>query len=231
MSNGWAAVVVAGGRGSRMGSLDQGPKQYRMLGRKTVLRQAVERFIHADRLVVVIHPDDAELCRVALEGLENFPVVVTGGADRQSSVLAGLAALEGAPPAIVLVHDAARPFVSRTMVDAVVAAVRQSGSGIVPGVRIFDTLKRVDRDGRIVGGVERDGLIAVQTPQGFPYARLRRAHLLANVQDVRGLTDDASLYCWAGHDVHFVEASADNFKITTADDLVRAMAMAEDERP
>lgn len=229
MTDEWAAVIVAGGRGSRMGPAVLGPKQYRMLDGKTVLRRSVEHFHGAYRIVVVIHADDAELCRASLTDLVPQPLVVIGGIDRQASVANGLAALDDAPPAIVLVHDAARPFVGDAIVARVVLAVRQTGAGIVPGVRIVDTLKRVDHEGQVIAGVDRDGLIAVQTPQGFPYRKLRDAHADASAAGMQGLTDDASIYGWAGHDVRFVEGSADNFKITTADDLVRASRLIEGE--
>jgi 2-C-methyl-D-erythritol 4-phosphate cytidylyltransferase len=133
-----------------------------------------------------------------------------------------LAALDPAC-GIVLVHDAARPFVERATIDAVIAAARE-GTGAVAAVPISDTLKEAGRDGTIRRTVPRDELWRAQTPQGFPREMLQRAHAAAGPG--ADATDDAMLVERLGEPVRVVADSPANFKITTADDLALAEAWA-----
>lgn len=140
---------------------------------------------------------------------------VAGGATRSESVRAGLAAL---PPSagVVVVHDAARPLASDSLFASVVAAVEAGADGAVPGLPVVDTLKRVE-GGRIIETVDREALVAVQTPQAFRADVLRAAHEAAG-----DATDDAALVEAAGGTVVVVPGELHNLKLTTPDDLARA---------
>jgi 2-C-methyl-D-erythritol 4-phosphate cytidylyltransferase len=135
----------------------------------------------------------------------------------------GLAALDPACE-VVLVHDAARPFVTRELLDVVIAAAR-SGVGAVPAVPVADTLKESDAHGAVRRTVPRDGLWRAQTPQGFPRELLARAHAEARAAGVTG-TDDAFLVERLGGTVRLVPGDPRNLKITTADDLALAELLA-----
>ena len=215
-----AALVVAAGRGHRFGA--ELPKQFLSLAGKPVLRHALEAFSAHPAVAAVqtvIHPDDRELYEEAAAGLDLLPPAA-GGATRQDSVRLGLAALAGLAPSRVLIHDAARPFVSGDLIDRVLAGL-DAHPGVIPAVPVADTLKRVE-DGAISGTVERAGLWRAQTPQGFRYADIVAAHAdLAG----RELTDDAALLEAAGLAVGIVEGTERNFKITSKDDMERAQGL------
>lgn len=199
-------MVVAGGGGQRFG----GPKQYAPLGPGgRVLDVAVATARRAsDGVVVVVPPSDAD----------NEGGAVAGGATRSESVRAGLAAVP-VQAGIICVHDAARPLATKELFDAVVAAVRAGADGAVPAVPVADTIKVVDEAGRVVATPERARLVAVQTPQAFRAAVLRRAH------ETRAEgTDDAALVEALGASVVTVPGEADNVKITDRGDLERARA-------
>ncbi len=212
-----AALVVAAGRGHRFGA--ELPKQFLTLAGRPVLRHALEAFAAHPGIAAVqtvIHPDDRDLYEDAAAGLDLLPPA-DGGATRQDSVRLGLAALAGLAPKRVLIHDAARPFVSGDLIDRVLAGL-DSHPGVIPAVLVADTLKRVE-DGAISGTVDRAGLWRAQTPQGFRYADIVAAHAdLAG----RELTDDAALLEAAGLAVGIVEGTERNFKITSKDDMERA---------
>jgi 2-C-methyl-D-erythritol 4-phosphate cytidylyltransferase len=192
-------VVVAGGGGSRYG----GPKQYEALGPGRVLDLAVATARRAsDGVVVVVPASDA-----SSEG------AVAGGATRSESVRNGLAAVP-AEATIVCVHDAARPLASVALFAAVVEAVRDGADAVVPAVPVTDTVKVVDATGTVVATPDRATLVAVQTPQAFRAAVLRRAH--AGGADG---TDDAALVERAGGRVVTVPGEAWNRKITQPEDL------------
>jgi 2-C-methyl-D-erythritol 4-phosphate cytidylyltransferase len=202
------AVVVAAGRGDRFGA----PKQFLVLAGTRVVDRAVAACAAvSDEVVVVLPPNTA---------WDGPPVAaaVTGGATRSASVRAGLGALRSDPD-IVLVHDAARPLATRAVFDAVIDAVVAGADAAVPGVAVVDTLKRVDGD-RVVETVDRDVLVAVQTPQAFRAEVLRAAHAAD-----RDATDDAALVEAAGGIVVCVPGDPTNFKVTEASDLDRAAAV------
>lgn len=211
------ALVVAAGRGRRFGG--ERPKQYLALGGRPIIRRAVECFLNhprVDDVLAVIHPDDRALFARATEGLDLL-APVTGGDSRQDSVRLGLESLAGRPPERVLIHDAARPFAEAAMISRVLDAL-ETAPGAIPALPVGDTLKR-GRDGLVTGTVERQGLWRAQTPQGFRYADIARAHGgLAGT----ALTDDAAVAEKAGLPVRLVPGSEDNLKITTDDDLARA---------
>lgn len=214
-----AAVIVAGGRGVRAGG--GLPKQYRRLAGQPVLRHTVAAFAghgRVDSVQVVIHPDDRALYEQAVAGLD-VRTPVFGGDTRQASVLAGLEALADAAPTVVLIHDAARAFVSAAVIDGVVDAVLATGDGAIPALPVTDTLKR---GGDVVEAtVDRAGLNRAQTPQGFPYSTILAAHQRAREE---ALTDDAAVAEAAGLAVRLVAGEEDNVKLTTAEDFARAEA-------
>lgn len=210
-------ILAAAGSGSRAGG--NLPKQYRPLAGKPLLRwtaEALLRHPRIGRLVVVVDPAMEALARQALDGLD--AVFTAGGADRQSSVLAGLEAARLDPgPALVLVHDAARPFVNLAMVDGVIAALG-AAPGAIPALPVSDTIKRGD-GGVITGTLPREGLFRAQTPQGFHLDAILAAHRAAVGQV---LTDDAAVAEASGLTVTLVPGDEENFKVTSADDLIRA---------
>ncbi len=211
------ALIVAAGRGHRLGgSL---PKQYLPLAGQPVLRHTVRRFLAhpgIDEVRVVIHPDDRNLYDQALGDL-GLGAPIAGGATRQDSVRQGLEALVADTPDLVLIQDAARPFPAPAPIDAVLAALKEH-PGAIPALAVADTLKRAER-ARIAATVPRGGLYRAQTPQGFRFADILAAHRALAGQE---LTDDASLLEAAGQTVALVPGTEENFKITTAEDMMRA---------
>ncbi len=206
-----AAILVAAGSGSRFGA--ETPKQYLLLAGKPVIRHAADALA---RHVSLLQPvGNATLIETVLDGVPGRLASVAGGATRQDSVRAGLEALAPYAPDIVLVHDAARPFIPTGTVAALLAALAES-PGAIPGVPVADTLKRVTR-GVIVETVPRSALFRAQTPQAFRFAALLDAHRAG----LTGSTDDASLLEAAGQTVEVVPGSDDNIKLTYPEDLAR----------
>lgn len=211
-----AAILVAAGSGQRLGA--ELPKAFVAVGGRSLLEHAAARFSGHPAVdsVVVVAPADRLAEAAALTGAQ----VVPGGATRQDSVAAGLAAVDAE---LVLVHDVARPFVPAAVIDAVVAALRDGADAVVPVVPIHDTVRRVDAAGRLAGVVDRTSLVAVQTPQGFRRSVLAAAHAAAAVPVA---TDDAGLVEANGGKVLAVPGADEAFKITTAADLARADGFA-----
>ncbi|MCV3270929.1 2-C-methyl-D-erythritol 4-phosphate cytidylyltransferase [Roseobacter sinensis] len=214
-----SAVVVAAGRGLRAGG-DQ-PKQWQPLAGRTSTFFALRAFArHPDigPVVLVLHPDDLEA-----DLAPEMPAVevVAGGATRSASVRAGLEALEGRAD-LVLIHDAARPCVSRAVIDGVIAAL-QSAPAATPALPVVDALWRGE-DGQVAGSVTRDGLYRAQTPQGFHLPDILRAHRA----HPEGAADDVELARRVGLRVAITPGSEDNLKITLPDDLARADRILRD---
>ena len=219
-----AAIVVAAGKGERAASGTNGlPKQYRPIAGKPMLTRSIEALLASpaiDLVVPVIHRDHDDL--FAALGLDDPRIAppIAGGATRQSSVLAGLTALAPAQPDHVLIHDAARPFVDTATIDGVIAALKES-DGALPVVAVTDTIKR-SHDGCSVACTEpREELFAAQTPQGFRFVPLLAAHRRA-AREPEAFTDDCSIAEWAGLDVTMTRGSPANFKVTHAEDFLRA---------
>jgi 2-C-methyl-D-erythritol 4-phosphate cytidylyltransferase/2-C-methyl-D-erythritol 2,4-cyclodiphosphate synthase len=215
-------IIVAAGRGERLGG--HVPKQLLDLGGRTLLQRSVAAFDrHADtRAIVVVLPADLVARGPSLVGTVAHPCrYVAGGVRRQDSVQAGLAAMP-ADVDIILIHDAARPFVEAAIIDRVIAAVRQTGAAL-PAVPARDTLKRVPHGGTIVAEtIPRDEVWLAQTPQGFtrPIIEAAVARGAAGLE----ATDEAMLAERAGHPVAVVPGDARNMKITTPEDLMAARA-------
>ncbi|MGD1880093.1 MAG: bifunctional 2-C-methyl-D-erythritol 4-phosphate cytidylyltransferase/2-C-methyl-D-erythritol 2,4-cyclodiphosphate synthase [Kiloniellaceae bacterium] len=211
-------LIVAAGRGQRFGgSL---PKQYAELAGVPLLRHTLMAFARhpaVGRLRAVIHPDDRDLYDAAAAGLA-LAAPVAGGASRQESVRLGLESLAEDSPERVLIHDAARPFVSSAVIDRVLAALDRA-PGAIAALPVVDTLKREGADsdtGRIAGTQDRAGLWGAQTPQGFRFAEILAAHRAVAGEE---LTDDAAVAERAGLAVALVEGSRENMKVTSQDDL------------
>jgi 2-C-methyl-D-erythritol 4-phosphate cytidylyltransferase / 2-C-methyl-D-erythritol 2,4-cyclodiphosphate synthase len=220
-------LIVAAGRGTRL--TGDVPKQYRTLAGEPVLRRTVRAVVAAGTGVrVVIHPDDRAFYDEAVAGL-GLAAPVNGGATRQDSVLKGLESIAAnasdRPPGRVLIHDAARPFVSAGAIRRVREALAAGWAGAIAALPVVDTLKRSidDEGGMIADTVGRQRLWRAQTPQGFQFGDILIAHrALAG----RNLTDDAAVAEQAGMAVTLVAGDEDNMKITTEADWSRAERMA-----
>jgi 2-C-methyl-D-erythritol 4-phosphate cytidylyltransferase / 2-C-methyl-D-erythritol 2,4-cyclodiphosphate synthase len=219
-----AAVVVAAGRGSRAGG--DLPKQFRRIGGETILRRALFILVkhgNVGAVQPVIHAEDLDLFRAATTNIDVLPPVF-GGATRQASVRAGLEALESRKPDIVLIHDAARPFASASLISRAIAATERTGAG-VPALAVTDTVKTVDAAGHVGKTLDRNTLRLIQTPQGFSFAAILDAHRRAAAEAIENFTDDAALAEWAGMTVSVFAGEPGNIKITDAEDFARAEAM------
>jgi 2-C-methyl-D-erythritol 4-phosphate cytidylyltransferase len=212
-----AAIVPAAGRGERLGP--GAPKALRLLGGVPLLVHAVRALARARLVdvVVVAAPagDEAEV-RAVLDTYEADVLVTTGGATRQESVRRALESLDAGVD-VVLVHDAARPLAPSQLVDDVVQAVAQGAAAVVPAMPVADTIKRV-AGGLVVETLRRDGLYAVQTPQGFTRETLTKAHEAAVIDGFAG-TDDASLVERLGVAVLVVPGHPEAVKVTRPADL------------
>ncbi len=228
-----AVVLVAGGRGTRArraGDAAGLPKQYLPLAGRAILARTIEAFLAHERvgaIVTAIHPDDAALDEAAVAevrgDVSRLRPAVAGGADRQASVRAGLEALAGETPDVVLIHDAVRPFVSLATISAAIEALAREDA-VVVGVPVVDSVKRTDGSGAVVEIVPRDGLWRAATPQGFRFAAILDAHRRAAEAGHRGLTDDGAVASLAGLTVRMIPTEDTNVKLTTPEDIAAAEA-------
>lgn len=221
------AIIAAAGSGSRLreAGLDR-PKQFLDLDGVPLYWHSARTFARVAGIsgIVFVFPpqtkENAEHETARLAATEGFPLpcrIVAGGETRQDSVRNALAAL---PPECgqVLVHDAARPFMTARLAAAVLDGLRAGHAAVIPGVPLVDTIKQVDSAGRTLETVARESLRAVQTPQGFSRAQLMEAHAKA-LEGALTVTDDAALLEALGIPVFVVMGDADNRKITTPADL------------
>jgi 2-C-methyl-D-erythritol 4-phosphate cytidylyltransferase/2-C-methyl-D-erythritol 2,4-cyclodiphosphate synthase len=218
-----AVVLVAAGRGLRAGA--GGPKQYREIGGVPVIYRAMEAFSrHADVFAVqpVVNPDDGAMFTAAVAGLKH-EAPTSGGATRQASVLAGLEALAKHKPDIVLIHDAARPFVSEGVISRAIDAASRTGAAI-PAVPVTDTIKLTGENGNVEDTPDRSRLRIAQTPQSFRFDVILEAHRRAAKDGRSDFTDDAAIAEWAGLTVATFEGDVANMKLTTPEDFVREEA-------
>ena len=225
-----AVIVVAAGSGARLGAAE--PKAFVQLGGRTLLERALGSVFGMvePAQVIVVAPDShlseaRSIAASAAGAVADYVDVVVGGPTRADSVNRGLAVLRQGVTT-VLVHDAARALTPSALCDAVVAAVRSTGHGIVPGLALVDTIKHVDEDGTILATVDRSALSAVQTPQGFPRDVLLAAMAVADPAGTP--TDDAEIVAAAGHPVGVIPGDPLAFKITTPWDLRRAEALLDE---
>ena len=214
-----AFLIVAAGKGIRAGGAL--PKQYAPLLGKPMLRWTLDAFAGYPGALtqVMIGPDQHDLYDEAVAGLNLRPPGI-GGTTRQETVRRGLELLEPEAPDIVLIHDAARLFVSHHMIDAVIAALQAGADGAVPHVAVSDTLRKLE-DGKWVT-VPREGLLRAQTPQGFGFAAILAAHRKFAAEEV---TDDNALAELAGLKVVATAGETNNMKVTTPEDFATAEAL------
>lgn len=231
MTEATIALIVAGGRGLRAGGGI--PKQYRRLAGDMVLTHTLRSFAAAPGISLVqvmIHPDDTELYEQAVTPLSpevraRLAQPAHGGDTRAETVRKGLAALGSvADEALVLIHDAARPFVSPALIERAQAAAREHGAA-VPVLAVTDTIKRVDGSGFVAETVPRDSLRSVQTPQGFRLGAIRRAHEAARTAGRHDFSDDGAVIEWSGGALATFAGDPANIKLTTAEDFAMAEAL------
>lgn len=213
-------VIPAAGLGARMGGVKK--PWLTLLGEPLLLHTLRPFLAHPDVVAVrvALAPEDAVDPPEWLRTRDPRLACVAGGATRTASVRAALGALPEVD--VVLVHDAARPLVTRAILDRCIAAVRGAPVGAVAGWPASDTLKRVDQDGRVVDTPDRRGVWHAQTPQAFPRALLDRAYAAWDGQDA---TDDAALVERAGGTVVMVEGAPTNLKVTRPEDVAVAEAL------
>jgi len=217
-----AVIVVAAGSGTRLGRPE--PKAFVQVAGSSILKHALDTIfsLRDAAQVIVVAPaamlDAARTIAAQAAGSAGaYVTVVAGGDTRQSSVAAGMAVLDPGV-ATVLVHDAARAFTPVAQFESVIAAVAETGGGVIPGLAVADTIKQTDWTGRVESTLDRSVLVAVQTPQGFPRMLLEESYA-ASTQDQ---TDDAAVFTAAGHPVSVVDGDERAFKITTPWDLRKA---------
>ena len=222
------AVILAGGRGSRMHSDIQ--KQYMLLNGRPLISYALEVFERscADDLVLVTGAGETEFVQKEILpplGLTKLRSIVTGGKERYHSVYEGLKALQNCD--YVLIHDGARPLVTETIISRAVEAAVQNDACVV-GMPVKDTIKVADAHGFAESTPDRYRLWQVQTPQAFSYPLVRGAYerLMADETLQKGITDDAMVVeHLSGTKVRLVEGSYENLKVTTPEDLILAEAL------
>ncbi len=218
-----AAIIVAAGRGLRAGA--GGPKQFRTIGGQTVLARAMAPFCTHPQVAAVQpvrNPDDADIFPQAAGDLR-YETPVDGGATRQISVRAGLEALVKHAPDIVLIHDAARAFVTEAVISRAIDAALVTGAAI-PVVPVTDTVKLVSDNGAVEATPSRAHLRIAQTPQAFRFDAILEAHRRAAHEGRDDFTDDSALAEWAGLTVATFEGDVANMKLTTPEDFAREEA-------
>ena len=222
------AILVAAGSGSRLES--DRPKAFAGLAGRPLLAESLERLDTSewvDAIVVAAPPGWEEPAILLAEELvaSKVAAVVTGGATRAESVRIALAEVPE-DALVVLVHDAARPLVDDAVIERLLARLAEGVDGVVPGIAIGDTVKRVER-GIVAETIDREALVAVQTPQVFVAERLRAGYS----GEVAGATDCASLVERTGGRVAVVAGDPRLVKVTTASDLELVARLVEDEGP
>jgi 2-C-methyl-D-erythritol 4-phosphate cytidylyltransferase len=217
------AVVVAAGRGSRFGS----PKQFLPLAGRPLVRWSVDAFLAHPEIaeVIVVLPSDGPEAMGSI-GSDDAVRTCRGGKTRQESASAGTAEADRNAD-LILIHDAARPFVDPGLISRVISAAARTGAAI-PVASVVDTIKRVRAD-RVIETVDRTELRRAQTPQGFAAGLIRDVHARAAANDAPA-SDDAALCERAGHPVTVVEGDPWNLKITAPDDLALAEWLVESGR-
>jgi 2-C-methyl-D-erythritol 4-phosphate cytidylyltransferase len=221
-----SAIVLAGGRGNRMGSVQS--KQYIHLDGKPILYYTLKQFMKndlIDKIILVVPEDEKDYCKK--EVLDKYGLVVDrivfGGSERQDSVYNALSELEGAD--IVLIHDGARPFVSQRIIND---AIKYAGiyKATAPGVMPKDTIKVKDENNFSVETLIRSNLVAIQTPQAFDYNMIYECHKQVKRSGIV-VTDDTMVVELFGNNVYIYDGDYTNIKITTPEDLILAEALVK----
>lgn len=223
------AIIAAAGTGSRMGTTTK--KQYLTLAGEPVLAHTLRVFENSSlikHVVLVVGQDELAWCHDEILAKFNFTKVLTvvpGGIYRQHSVYNGLVALKAQATDVVIVHDGARPLLTETVLKTTIQGAVVGGAAVA-AVPVKDTIKKASANKTILETPPRETLWAVQTPQAFRYQLLMRAYQRAEEEDFIG-TDDASLVERSGQEVHLVDGSYENIKITTLEDMAFAEAILE----
>lgn len=212
------AIIVAGGKGRRMGAGQN--KVFLSLGGREIIANTLTAFEACDTIdeIVVVTGSDDDIERVrkiaGRDGISKLAAVVCGGAERQDSVYNGLCAAAGDT---AVIHDGARCLIEPEYISAVVADAQKYGAAAL-GVKVKDTLKSVDKDGNIVGTIDRSRTVQIQTPQVFPLSEIKQLHERAAEMGI-AVTDDCMVFEYYGRTVHVTESLYDNIKITTPEDI------------
>ncbi|MFK7902700.1 MAG: bifunctional 2-C-methyl-D-erythritol 4-phosphate cytidylyltransferase/2-C-methyl-D-erythritol 2,4-cyclodiphosphate synthase [Nitratireductor sp.] len=226
-----AVIIVAAGRGTRlMSANDKTPKQYMRLGDCSILQRTISQFVDHEEInlvQVVIHQDDEALYFESTQKHQKLLPPVKGGNTRQESCANGVFALNEQSTNKVLIHDAARPFVSHQAISNTLDAIKPNICAL-PSTSINDTIKRAGKDNLVVETVSRENLYLAQTPQGFTFQEIKTAHEKAREQNLNHFTDDAALSEHYGMKVQLIDSDAQNFKITTQDDMIYARKLLQD---
>lgn len=213
-----AVIIVAAGRGHRA---SKGlPKQYENIFSKSVLNHTIKSFTSCDTIstiLCVIHPDDQRLYEKSIAPYDILPPV-HGGPTRQDSAYLGLKAIEKFAPDIVLIHDAARPFIEANIIKTLIDTIACGEKAALPAVPIVDSLKKADGD-YVSSAADREGLYRAQTPQAFSYGAILAAHQAAEGQE---LTDDIAVAAASGIQAKIIAGSEAAFKITHREDFKKA---------
>ncbi|MBI4744771.1 MAG: 2-C-methyl-D-erythritol 4-phosphate cytidylyltransferase [Actinobacteria bacterium] len=222
------AIIPAAGKGRRMQS--ERNKQFLILNQRPLLSYTIDVFQKCDkvdRIIVVVNENEIDFCRESIVEKYQFDKVssvIAGGNERQDSVMNGLREI---PPetTTVIIHDGARPFVTLRIIENAIEALN-GYSGVIVGVPLKDTIKRVNEKNEVLETLDRDTLISVQTPQVFPPEELMKAYQRARMDGFHG-TDDALLVERIGGQIKVVNGSYENIKITTPEDIILAEAILE----
>lgn len=216
-----SAIVLAGGRGKRMGTVQS--KQYIDLNGKPILYYTLKQFEKnelIDEIILVLPKDEIEYCKNNILNKYKLRIdkIVVGGKERQDSVYNALNELEGTD--IVLIHDGARPFVSTKIINNAIKYARLY-KATAPGVMPKDTIKIKNDDGFSIDTPNRSNLVAVQTPQAFDYNMIYECHKNIKEKEIT-VTDDTMVAEVFGYDVYIFDGEYTNIKITTPEDLILA---------
>ncbi|MGN1033467.1 MAG: 2-C-methyl-D-erythritol 4-phosphate cytidylyltransferase [Intestinibacter sp.] len=216
-----SAIILAGGRGTRMGR--DISKQFILVKEKPILYYTIKRFLECDKvenIILVLPKDEIEFCKK--EVLDKYSIkvdkIVEGGSERQQSVYNGLMACEDTD--IVLIHDGARPFVSNKIIEEGIEYAKIYGAA-APGVRSKDTIKVVDKDSFSKATLNRNELVAIQTPQVFDFNKIKLCHEKIK-EDKITVTDDTMVVEYYNNKVYIYDGDYNNIKITTPEDLIIA---------
>lgn len=225
-NSGIPVIVVAAGASSRMKGTN---KQLAILGGIPVIIRTLREFENSEdisNIILVVRDEDLFEIQMLTHKymITKISDIVCGGASRQDSVLKGFSRLKKTDKA-VLIHDGARPFVNGKIINSVVTALNEY-SAVTCAVKVKDTIKEIDNNGKVIKTLKRDDLVSVQTPQGVNVEKYLSAAEKVNVAD---FTDDTSIMEAAGWDVFVVEGSYKNIKITTKEDIACAEGFLSEE--
>ncbi|KHD34713.1 2-C-methyl-D-erythritol 4-phosphate cytidylyltransferase [Clostridium acetobutylicum] len=216
------AIIMAAGRGSRM-KVNKN-KQFILIQGKPILAYTIDKFQRSpliDEIIIVAAESEINFCMQEIVYKYKFNKVkniVSGGSERQQSVMNGLKAVKSAN--IVLIHDGARPFVDNKIIENGIKYAEKYG-GAACGVQPKDTIKIKSEDGFSEKTIDRSKLFCVQTPQCFKYDLILKAHINAEKEGILA-TDDTMIFEMSGNKVYLYDGSYENLKITTPDDLYAA---------